>query len=138
LNKQQLVLGRRVHETADEIVRHQRRLAEDEASYSENRHRCATQDEQLQTTTRDLAVRREQLELDRTRRLELTKMVSAGANAVTTLKSQIGTIQAFLAKVGSQLDQLDGDIAGQELEREKCLRRVDEAVLVQTLSLIHI
>jgi len=134
LNKQQLVLGRRVHETADEIVRHQRRLAEDEASYSENRHGCAMQDEQLQTKTRDLAVRREQLELDRTRRLELTKMVSAGANAVTTLKSQIGTIQAFLAKVGSQLDQLDGDLAGQELEREKCLRRVDEAVLGQTAA----
>lgn len=134
LNRQQLVLGRRVHEAASEIASHQRQLETDEVTCSENRHRAAMQDEHLRLMAQDLAARREQLEQDRTRRLELTRMVSASENTVATLTSQISTIQSFLAKVGSQLDQLDGDIAGLEVERDKCLRHVDEAVLGQSAA----
>ncbi len=134
LHKQQLLLGHRVHETADEISRHERHLAEFETAFAGNRHLCIMQDEQQQRTIQDLTARREQLELDRTRRLELTRTVSASANAVATLRTQIGTIQAVHAKISSQLDQLDGDLAEQELERGRCLQRVDEAVLGQSAA----
>jgi chromosome segregation protein len=134
LHKQQLLLGRRVRETADEITLHEQRLAESETAHAEHRHLCAAQDEQLQTAARDLSVRRGQMEQDRTRRLELTRIVSTSANAVATLRTQIGSIQAVEAKVSSMLDQLDGDLAGQELERERCLHRVDEAVLGQSAA----
>jgi len=134
LNKQQLVLGGRAHETAEEITRHQQRLADFEIAFSENRHRCAEHDSQHQTATLDLIARREQLERDRTHRLELTRIVSDSTNAVATLRTQIGTIQANLAKVSSQLDQIDGALAEQELERERRLHRVDEAMLNQAAA----
>lgn len=134
LNKQQLVLGGRAHETAEEITRHQERLADFEVTFAENRHRCAEHDSQHQAATLDLIARREQLEADRTRRLELTRIVSDSTNAVATLRTQIGTIQANLAKISSQLDQIDGTLAEQELEREHRLRRVDEAMLSQAAA----
>lgn len=134
LNKQQVVLGGRAHETAEEITRHAARLADFEITFAENRHRCAEHDSQHQAATMDLIARREQLEADRTRRLELTRIVSDSANAVVTLRTQIGTIHANLAKVSSQLDQIDGTLAEQELERERRLRRVDEAMLSQAAA----
>lgn len=134
LNKQQLILGGRAHETAEEITRHEERLADFEITFAENRHRCAEHDSQHQAATLDLIARREQLEADRTRRLELTRIVSDSTNAVATLRTQIGTIQANLAKVSSQLDQIDGTLAEQELEREHRLRRVDEAMLSQAAA----
>ncbi len=134
LTKQQLVLGGRAHETAEEITRHEGRLADFEITFAENRHRCAEHDSLHQAATLDLIARREQLEADRTRRLELTRIVSDSTNAVATLRTQIGTIQANLAKISSQLDQIDGALAEQELEREHRLRRVDEAMLSQAAA----
>ena len=134
LHKQQQVLGQRVHETADEIIRHQQRLGDYEIEFAEQRHRCATQDELLQNATQDLSARREQVDLDRTRRLELTRMVSTSTNAVATLKTQIASIQSARFKISSRLDLLDGDMAGQQLERERCLLRVDEAMQGQSAA----
>ena len=134
LHKQQLLLGQRAHDTVDEIARHEQRLSEYEIAYSETMHRCAAHDAQLQSASRELTSGREQMEQDRTRRLELTRIVSDSSNAVTTFRSQISTIAALQAKLTSQLDQLDGDLATQELEREHCLQRVDEAVLGQTAA----
>ncbi|MBS0202926.1 MAG: chromosome segregation protein SMC [Planctomycetes bacterium] len=134
LHKQQLLLGQRAHDTADEISRHEQRQAEFAVAYSENRHRCAAHDEQLQSASLELASRRQHMEQDRTRRLELTRIVSDSSNAVTTLRSQIATISGVRAKLASQLDQLDGDLATQDLERARCLQRVDEAVLGQTAA----
>ena len=134
LHKQQLVLGQRAHETADEITQHQQQLADFEIAHAEHRHQCAAQDQQLQTATRDLTARREQMEQDRTRRLELTRMVSTNANTVATLRTQIGTVQSAQTRVSSLLDQIDGDLAGQELERDRCLHRVDEAMLGQSAA----
>jgi chromosome segregation protein len=134
LNKQQMMLGRRAQETADEIARNQQQLAEFEIAHTEHRHRSASLEQLLRNASRDLATHREHVEDARTRRLDLTRVVSTSANTVATLRSQIGTIQADQAKISSQLDQLDGDLAGQELERERCLQRVDEAVLGQSTA----
>jgi chromosome segregation protein len=134
LESQQRLLERRVRETADEIATQQQRLAEFDREFTENRHRCASHDDELKLAAQDLAARRERIELDRTRRLELTKSVSAAASAVTTLRTQVASAQAAQTKLTSQLDLLDGDLAEQELERGKCLQRVDEAVLQQTAA----
>ncbi|MDB5342898.1 MAG: chromosome segregation protein [Schlesneria sp.] len=134
LHKQQLMLGRRVHETAEEITQHQRRLADFELDYAENRHRVSAQEETFQTASQNLVTRREQLEQDRTRRLELTRMVSSFSGTVATLRTQINSIHVTRSKLASQIDQLDGDIAGQQLERDRCLQRVDEAMLNQAAA----
>jgi chromosome segregation protein len=134
LQKQQLLLGQRVRETAHEIHSHATRLAEFETDYAENRHRSVAMSEQLAIATATLTQRRGQVEHDRTRRLELIRIVSSSSSTLETLRSQIGSIQALQAKLTSQLDQLDGDIAGQDVERERCLQRVDEAVQNQSIA----
>src|ERR1700748_1001524 len=127
------MFGRRVHETAEEITQHQQRLADFEVDHAENRHRVAAQETLYQTASQDLVARREQLEHDRTRRLQLTRMVSSFSGAIATLRTQISSVEAARTKVVSQIDQLDGDLAGQQLERDRCLQRVDEAVQNQSL-----
>lgn len=134
LNKQQLMLGRRVHETAEEITQHQQRLADFERDYTENRHRVAEQETLYQTASQNLVTRREQLEQDRTRRLELTRLVSTFSGAVATLRTQISSAEGARAKVASQIDQLDGDLAEQQLERDRCLQRVEDAMLNQSVA----
>lgn len=134
LNKQQLVLNRRVSEAAADITRHDQNLAESEIAFSECRHRLMAQQDHLSAATQKLISRREQVESDRARRLELTRTVSTSANAVELLRTQIATLQSSLTKINSQIDQLDGDLAGQELERQNCLQRVDEAALSQSAA----
>eukprot|EP00456_Euglypha_rotunda_P003448 TRINITY_DN105_c0_g2_i4.p1 TRINITY_DN105_c0_g2~~TRINITY_DN105_c0_g2_i4.p1 ORF type:complete len:1272 (-),score=455.05 TRINITY_DN105_c0_g2_i4:4760-8575(-) len=134
LHKQQLLLGRRVQETAEEITQHQQRLADFEVDYAENRHRVSAQEQAYQTASQNLVARREQLEQDRTRRLELTRMVSSFSGTVATLRTQINSVQVTRTKLTSQLDQLDGDIAGQQLERDRCLQRVEDALQNQTVA----
>lgn len=134
LQKQQLILGRRVQETRDEIKIQQQRLTDFEIEHAENRQRIAAHDEQLQLAVKSLSDRRQQLEQDRTRRLELTKAVSSASSTVTTLRAALLAVQAAQAKLQSQLNLLDGTLAEQELERDKCLTRVDESVQTQTTA----
>lgn len=134
LHRQQLMLGKRVAESVHEINRHQQQLAELEIAHAESRHRCASQDEDFKTGSRQLASHRERIETDRARRLELTRIVADSTNAVSTLRAQIGSLEALQAKIDSQLDQLDGDLAEQELERQRCLQRVDDAMLNQATA----
>ena len=131
LQRQQLILGQRVRESASEIESHERNLAEHDVAHSEYRHRIAAQESQLRSAIQELQGGREQLELDRTRRLDLTKRVSASSNTVSTLRTQIETLQTTLARSRTHLDALDGDLAGLQVEREGCLQRVDEAAGVQ-------
>ena len=134
LQKQQLVLGLRVRETHDEIALQQRRLADFEVDHAEHRHRISAHDGQHQQALQGLAARREQQERDRTRRLELTKAVSATSSAVATLRAAMLAVQAAQTKVQSQLDQLDGTLVERELERVQSLARVEEAVQTQAAA----
>lgn len=134
LQKQQLVLGKRVRETHDEIALQQTRLSEFEVDHAENRQRIAAHDEQLQLAVRSLSARREQQERDRTRRLELTKAVSSTSSTVATVRAALLAAQTAHSKTQSQLDLLDGTLAEQELERDNRLSRVDEAVQSQSAA----
>lgn len=138
LNRQQLMLGRRVVEAVDDIARHEQRLRDIEVSYAEDRHRSEMQDEQFQQASLDLAELRAGLETDRTRRLELTRSVSNSANLVSTLRTQIEALQSERAKLVSQRDLLDGELASLDVERQRCLTRVDEAVQNQTAAQISL
>lgn len=134
LQKQELVLSHRVRETHGEIASQQSRLAESERDHAENRHRISAHDGQHQHAMQALTARREQQDRDRTRRLELTKSVSATSSAVATLRAALSAVQASQTKAQSQLDQLDGTLAEREMERDKSLSRVDEAVQTQAAA----
>ena len=134
LQKQELVLSHRVRETHGEIALQQSRLAESERDHAENRHRISAHDGQHQHAMQALTARREQQDRDRTRRLELTKSVSATSSAVTTLRAALSAVQASQTKAQSQLDQLDGTLAEREMERDKSLSRVDDAVQTQAAA----
>ena len=134
LQKQQLILGRRARETHDEIALKRQRLTEFEIEHAENRQQIAAHDEQLQHALKSLATQRDRQEQDRTRRLELTKSASTTSSTVATLRAALSAVQTAHAKTQSQLDLLDGTIAEQELERDKSLSRVDDAVQSQTAA----
>ncbi len=131
LQKQQLVLNLRARETHEEIAFQQQRLVESERDHAENRHRISADDGQHQQAMQALIQRREQQENNRTRRLELTKSVSVTSSAVATLRAALSAVQAAQTKAQSQLDLLDGTLAERELERDKSLARVDDAVQTQ-------
>lgn len=135
LQKQQLLLGRRVHDVQFEIASQHQRLETLEIEYAENQQRVAGHDSRVQTASDELVVRREQLELDRVRRLDLTRLVSNTANAVATLQSSIALLRSSQQKIVSQLDAVEGTIAERELERERGLQRVDEAAQSQAEAL---
>ncbi len=134
LQKQELVLSHRVRETHGEIALQQSRLTESERDHVENRHRISAHDSQHQHAMQALTARREQQDRDRTRRLELTKSVSATSSAVATLRAALSAVQASQTKVQSQLDQLDGTLAERELERDQSLARVEDAVQTQAAA----
>lgn len=134
LQRQQLLLGTRVRDTLDEIALQRQRLTAFEAEHAENRHRIAAHDEQLQVAVRTLSARRDQQERDRTRRLDLTKAVSSTESTVATLRAALTAVQVSQGRLQSQLDLLDGTLAEQNLEREKTLARVDEAVQTQSTA----
>jgi chromosome segregation protein len=135
LRKQQLSLGRRAQETRVEIVLQQQRLAEFEVEYVTNQQQVASHDERLAHAANELTQRREQLERNRARRLDLTRLVSNTTNGVTTLQAGIATLQSSQQKLLSNLDALDGTLAERELEREKSLRRAEDASQAQAAAL---
>ena len=135
LQKQRLTLARRSQETQDEIVLERDRLAACDIEYERNRHRVLHHDERLQMAANELTGRREQLERDRTQRLELTRMAADSTNAVVTLRTNIVAIQAARQRIVSQMDAVDGTLAERELERERSLQRVDDAVQNQSAAL---
>ena len=135
LNRQKLTLGRRVQETADEIVVERQRLAEFEAEYVLNQQRVAEHDQRLQVAALDLSNRRDQMELDRTRRLEMTRAASDTANAVTSLRSNIAAVQSDRQRILSQRDALEGTFAERELERSRGLQRAEDAAQIQSAAL---
>ena len=135
LQKQQLTLSRRAKDTMSEIALQRQRLAESEVEYKANQDRVTSHDERVQTAADNLARRRERLELDSIRRLDLTRLVSNTTNAVSTLRANIATLQSSQQKIVSQLDALDGTIAERELERVRSLQRVEEAIQNQASAL---
>jgi chromosome segregation protein len=135
LQKQQLTLGHRVRDAVAEIASQRQRLAESEIEFAALQQRVAGHDEHVRIAANELARRREQLEQDRVRRLDLTRLVSNMANAVSTLQANIATLQSSQQKIVSQLDALDGTIAERELERIRALDRVDEASQNQSSAL---
>ena len=135
LHRQQLTLSRRVQETDDEIARERQRLGEFEAEYVENHLRVQEHDERLRVAGLELEQRREQLEQDRSRRLELTRTVSNTTNAVVTIRTNIGALQNDRQRIVSQLETLEGTIAERELERARGLQRAEEAAQIQSAAL---
>lgn len=135
LQKQQLTLASRSQDTRNEIDQQQQRLADFEIEYAENHDRVAAHDQRVQIAASELAEKRRQLDQDRTRRLELTRATSDATSSVTVLRTSIASLQSSQQKIISQRDALDGTIAERELERERSLRRVEEALQFQTASL---
>lgn len=135
LQKQQLTLGRRVHEAVAEIALHEQRQAEFETEYAANHERLATHDERLRAAANELTTRREQIEQARIRRLELTRQVSDTSNAVAAQRVRIASLESAQQKLVSQRDALDGTIAERDLERERGLQRVEEAAQAQSTAL---
>ncbi|WP_010582928.1 chromosome segregation protein SMC [Schlesneria paludicola] len=135
LQRQQFMLGRRARETRLEIAGQQDRLIEFEQENSACQRRVVEHEQDVVLAARELAVRRDQLERDHARRLELTKLVSDTANAVTMLQANVATLRSNQQKIISQLDALDGTIAERDLERAQGLRRVEEASQSQQLAL---
>lgn len=135
LQKQQWTLGRRSHETRTEIALQQQRQSEFELEYAAHQKRTAEYDQHVQSAANELAARRQQLEQDRVRRLELTRSVSDTVNAVTSLRSNIVNLQSSQQKIASQLGALEGTIAERDLERERGLQRVDDAAQTQSAAL---
>ena len=135
LQKQKLTLARRVQETIDEIDLEKLRIAEFEADYAANLQRVTAHDERLQIAARELIQQRDQIERDRTKRLELTKASSDTANAVATLRTNIIGLQSERQRITSQRNSLDGTLAERELERARGLQRAKEATQVQAAAL---
>ena len=135
LQRQKLTLADRVQETRDEIVSEGVRLTAFDAEYTLNRQRVVEHQERLQLATHELARKREQLEQGRTRRLELTRIVSNTNNAVMTLRTTIGAFQSERQRILSQRDAIAGTLAERELERERGLQRADEASQAQSAAL---
>ncbi len=134
LQKQQLILGRRAQETRSEIASLQEQLAEFEAEFNFSRRQVTDHDESVRVAASELAQRKEQLEQDHARRLELTRLASNTANAVMMLQANLATLRSAQQKVISQLDALDGTIAERELERARGLERVEEALKNQSAA----
>lgn len=127
LQKQQLTLGRRTQETLSEIDMQRQRLIEIEIEYAASQQKLIDHEELVQDVARDLINRRNQLEQDQSRQLELTRIASNMTSAVTMLQSSIATSRSAQQKIMSQLSAIDGTIAERELEREASLQRVEEA-----------
>ena len=98
LQTQQLTLGHRVHEAVAEIASHEQQQIVFEAEYAANYERVATHDQRLRTAADELALRREQIEQDRARRLELTRHVSDTSNAVGAQRARIADARIPLSK----------------------------------------
>ncbi len=135
LQNQQLTLGRRAQETQIEIAVSEQRLADFEIEYAESIQHVAENDQLVTLSANDLVGRREQLEIDRARRLDLTRLVSNRANAVSVLRANIAALQSSQQKILSQLDALDGTIAERDLERARSAQRVEDALQNQTAAL---
>ena len=135
LQKQKLTLAGRVQETTLEIELERQRIAEFEAEFETNRQRVSVHDERLQIAGNELTQQRDQIERDRTRRLELTKATSDTANAVATLRTSILSLQSDRQRIISQRNSLDGTLAERELERARGLQRAKEATQIQTAAL---
>ena len=135
LDRQKLTLARRVQETDEEIVLHRQRLEEFEAEFEANRQRVAEHDERLQKTGQELSQRRGQVELDRNRRLEMTRTASETTNVVATLRSNIAALQSDRQRIVSQLDAMAGTLAERELERSRGVVRAEEAAQIQSAAL---
>lgn len=135
LQKQQMALGRREHDMRFEIESHRQQLTETEADYSVKQLNAAENDRRVQATSDELTVRRDELDRDRTRHLELTRLSSTATNTVSTLNASIATLQSSQQKVVSQLDAMDGTIAERELERTNSLNRTEEAAQNQAAAL---
>jgi chromosome segregation protein len=135
LQRQKLTLAHRVQETRDEIVLEGARLTAFDAEYTLNRQRVVEHQERLLLAAHELAQKREQLEQGRTRRLELTRIVSNTTNAVMTLRTTIGAFQSERQRILSQRDAIAGTLAERELERERGLQRADEASQAQSAAL---
>jgi chromosome segregation protein len=135
LQKQKLTLAGRVQETTLEIDLERQRITEFEAEYEANHQRVSVHDERLQIAGNELIQKRDQIELDRTRRLELTKASSDTANAVATIRTSIVSLQSERQRITSQRNSLDGTIAERELERARGLQRAKEATQIQVAAL---
>ena len=134
LQKQKLTLARRVQETMLEIDLEQQRIAEFESDYAANLQRVTAHDERLQIAASELIEKRNQIERDRTQRLELTKASSDTANAVATLRTTIQSLQSERQRIVSQSNSLDGTLAERELERARALQRAKEATQIQAAA----
>ena len=135
LQKQKLTLARRVQETMLEIELEQQRIAESEVDYAANLQRVTAHDERLQIAANELIQKRNQLERDRTQRLELTKASSDTANAAATLRTTIQSLQSERQRIISQRNSLEGTLAERELERARALQRAKEATQIQVAAL---
>ncbi|MCX7394775.1 MAG: AAA family ATPase [Planctomycetales bacterium] len=134
LQKQQLMLSKRLLETRQDIAVQQQRLTQFETDLDQNQHRTAAHDDQLQQTVQMLSERREALELDRARRLELTKAESATSSLLATLRATLSAVLNTQVKLKSQQDLLHGALAEQELERTHRLTRLDQATHMQSAA----
>ncbi|WP_397571700.1 AAA family ATPase [Schlesneria sp. T3-172] len=135
LRKQKLTLARRAQATTLEIELEQQRLEQVEADYATNQQRVADEEERLQVAARELAERREEVERDRTQRLELTRTVSASTNSVASLRAHIAGQQTDRQRILSLRDALEGTLAEREIERGRCLERANVAAQIQTAAL---
>ena len=134
LQRQQLMLRRRTQETKSEIEEQKQRLIDFDREHHASQQRIVHLDEQVREATLNLTSRRERLERDQARQLELTRLASQTANSVTILQSKIATSKSTQQKLVSQLDAFDGTIAERELERSKQLDRVDAAAQAQAAA----
>lgn len=135
LQAQQVTLARRAQETLAEIARQTDEISESEVDHATNRQRLEEQSAQLEAANQDILRRRKQLDLDRARRLELTRLVSNHAHLVSVLRSNIAASVSTLQKIQSQRGAVDGTIAERELERARAAARVDEATQNQSLAM---
>lgn len=134
LQRQQLMLRRRTQETKTDIEAQQQRLIDFDREHHVSQQRIGQLDEQVRNATSKLSARREQLERDQARQLELTRLASQTANSVAMLQSKIAGSKSTQQKLVSQLDAFDGTIAERELERSKQLDRVDTAAQAQAAA----
>lgn len=135
LARQKLTLARRVQETDEEIVLERKRLEDFEAEFATNRERMVEHDQRLQTLTVELSQRREQVDQDRNRRLEMTRAASDTMNAVASIRANIASLHSERQRILSQLDAVAGTFAEREMERASGLQRAEEAAQLQSDAL---
>lgn len=135
LARQKLTLARRVQETDEEIELERKRLEDFEADFLLNRERVAEHDQRLQVVASELTQRRERVEIDRNRRLEMTRTASDTMNVVASIRSNLASLESERQRIVSQQDALEGTFAEREIERSQCLQRAEEASQLQAAAL---